>query len=406
MIIKYSNAFGQTRYLVEFSIDGIRYRKKGFEKKSDAKHWEDHERVRVRSGGIKVDRQTTLGDYLDWWHESFMVTDPGDGKIYKRKSGRKYRNANRVRNKQHIEKIKSIIGDVKLVRLNGDHGHKIEQVLRKTTDNPSGIASSSIRGMQFMLKGALSDGVKEKKLDSNPLQNIVVADKAEDHNEPHSFSMVDAQKVLECVVALEDRRWSVFFILALKTGMRKGELAALTWGDVHLDADVSYLDVCRSVDWSEGENKPRIKSTKTKNSKRKIALSPDTAQELKLYRAWQTQKWLEVGKEFDNNTILFFGDNFDLVSKSVPQHRWKQVVKKSGVLKLSLHKLRHTFATFTLEHTGDIRLVSKLLGHSNVRTTEIYIDEKDDVKLEAKMLSAMEGKYSGGDRGGVLLKKS
>ena len=115
---------------------------------------------------------------------------------------------------------------------------------------------------------------------------------------------------------------------------------------------------------------------------------------------------MEVGKEFDNNTILFFGDNFDLVSKSVPQHRWKQVVKKSGVLKLSLHKLRHTFETFTLEHTGDIRLVSKLLGHSNVRTTEIYIDEKDDVKLEAKMLSAMEGKYSGGDRGGVLLKKS
>ena len=406
MIIKYSNTSGKARYLVEFSIDGIRYRKKGFETKSDAKHWEDHERVRVRSGGIKVDRQTTLSEYLDWWHESFIVTDPGDGKIYKRKSGRKYRNANRVRNKQHIEKIKSIIGGVKLVRLNGDHGHKLEQVLRKTKDNPNGMASSSIRGMQFMLKGALSDGVKERKLDRNPLQYIVVAEKDEKQSKPHSFSVEDAQNVLECIVGLEDRRWSVFFILALKTGMRKGEIAALTWADIHLDGNVSNLKVNKSVDWSEGENKPQIKSPKTIQSKRMVALSADTAQELKLYRAWQAKKWLELGREFDENSILFFGDNFQLVSKSVPQHRWEQVVKKSGVSKLSLHKLRHTFATFTLNHTGDIRLVRKLLGHSNVKTTEIYVDERPELELEAKMLSAMEVKYSGGDRGGALLKKS
>ena len=246
MIIKYSTTSGKTRYLVEFSIDGIRYRKKGFEIKSDAKHWEDHERVRVRSGGIKVDRQTTLREYLDWWHESFIVTDPGDGKIYKRNSGRKYRNANRVRNRQHIEKIKSIIGDVKLVRLTGDHGHKLEQVLRKTEHNPGGMAPSSIRGMQFMLKGALSDGVKEKKLDSNPLQYVVVAERDEQQQKPHSFSIEDAQKVLEHIVGLEDRRWSIFFILALKTGMRKGEIAALTWADIHLDGNVNYLKVCRS----------------------------------------------------------------------------------------------------------------------------------------------------------------
>ena len=137
-----------------------------------------------------------------------------------------------------------------------------------------------------------------------------------------------------------------------------------------------------------------------------VALSADTAQELKLYRAWQAKKWLELGREFDENSILFFGDNFQLVSKSVPQHRWEQVVKKSGVSKLSLHKLRHTFATFTLNHTGDIRLVRKLLGHSNVKTTEIYVDERPELELEAKMLSAMEVKYSGGDRGGALLKKS
>ena len=42
----------------------------------------------------------------------------------------------------------------------------------------------------------------------------------------------------------------------------------------------------------------------------------------------------------------------------------------------------------------------KLLGHSNVKTTEVYIDEKQDLELEAEMLAEMEGKYRRGDRGG------
>ena len=64
-----------------------------------------------------------------------------------------------------------------------------------------------------------------------------------------------------------------------------------------------------------------------------------------------------------------------------------------------------TFATFTLKHTKDIRLVSKLLGHSDVRTTEIYLDEKQELELEAEMLADMEGEYRGGDRGGDALQK-
>ena len=102
---------------------------------------------------------------------------------------------------------------------------------------------------------------------------------------------------------------------------------------------------------------------------------------------------MEFGADFNDETILFFNDNLGLVSKSVPQHRWETVLRRSGVKKLSLHKLRHTFATFILKHSKDIRLVSKLLGHSDVSTTEIYLDEKQELELEYEM----EAKYRGGD---------
>lgn len=61
-----------------------------------------------------------------------------------------------------------------------------------------------------------------------------------------------------------------------------------------------------------------------------------------------------------------------------------------------------TFATFTFKHTKDIRLVSKLLGHSDVRTTEIYLDGKQELELEAEMLAEMEDKYRGAWRGSQL----
>jgi len=405
MIIKYKTPSKQTRFLVEFSLDGTRYRKKGFETKAEALHWQDAERTRIRSGGMKVDRRTTLGDYLDWWHGSFRITNPGDGEIYKRRSGRTYRFANHKRNEQHIEKIKKTLGDIKLARLDADHGHKLEQVFRKTDINPTGVAASSIRAMQFMLRGALSDGVKEKKLDCNPLQNMVIADKDQQKLKPHAFDNADAQKVLDNVLKLDDRRWSMFFILALKTGMRKGEIAALTWEDIRLDEQVNYVQVNKSIDWSRGDNKPRVKLPKTIQSIRKVPITADTARELKLYRAWQSQKWLEFGAEFNDETILFFNDSLGLISKSVPQHRWEKVIRQSGVKKLSLHKARHTFATFTLKHTRDIRLVSKLLGHSNVKTTEIYLDEKQDLEREAEMLAEMERKYQRGDWGGDAYQK-
>ena len=405
MIIKYKIPSKETRFMVEFSLDGTRYRKKGFVTKSEALRWQDEERTRIRSGGMKVDRRTTLSNYLDWWYGSFRITNPGDGEIYKRSSGRAYRFANHQRNGQHIAKIKMVLGDVKLARLDADDGHKLEQVFRKTDENPTGVAASSIRAMQFMLRGALSDGVKEKKLDYNPLKNMVIADKDQQKVKPHAFDNRDARRILDNVLDLDDRRWSTFFILALKTGMRKGEIAALTWGDISLDGQVNYIRVNKSIDWSRGDNKPRVKLPKTLQSIRKVPITADTARELQLYRAWQSQKWSEFGADFTDETILFFNDSLGLVSKSVPQHRWEKVIRESGVRKLSLHKARHTFATFTLKHTRDIRLVSKLLGHSNVKTTEVYLDERQDLEREAEILAEMERKYQRGDWGGDAAQK-
>ena len=404
-VLKYSTPSGNIKWMVEFVYEGVRHRKRGFEKKSEALRWKDMERARLRTGGLKVDQITTLGEYLDWWHGSFTVTNPGDGEVYKR-PGRMYRYANHKRNLQHIQRIKPVIGNVRLSKLTADHAHMLEKVLRKTDSNPNGVAVSTIRKMQFMLKGALSDGVKQKKLDTNPLADAIVAETDDVDYAPHSFSISDAQTVLETIYTLEDRRWTMFFVLGLRTGLRKGEIAALQWSDFTFGENISFLEVKRAVDWSKGDNKPFLKSPKTKKSKRQIVLTNDTAHELKLYRAWQSQKWMECGQELTEDALLFFNDNFGLVSKSVPQHRWDKVIKKSGVQKLTLHKLRHTFATYLWKQSKDLSLVGKMLGHSNEKTTQIYVDKIDEMEKEAKQLQQVENLFKRGTPRGTQAQQS
>ena len=125
-VYKYKIKSGNTKWRVDFVLKGIRTKQEGFATRSQAKDFEAKERARISAGGTKIDKQTTLGDYLDWWLSSFTY-QPQNGGLYKRDSGRKYRNNNHVRNKQHVTKIKNIIGDVKLHKLRPTHVFLLEK---------------------------------------------------------------------------------------------------------------------------------------------------------------------------------------------------------------------------------------------------------------------------------------
>ena len=66
MVCKYRVRSGNTKWRVDFVLNGIRTKREGFSTRSEAKNFEAKERARISAGGTKLDKQTTLGDYLDW----------------------------------------------------------------------------------------------------------------------------------------------------------------------------------------------------------------------------------------------------------------------------------------------------------------------------------------------------
>jgi len=158
--------------------------------------------------------------------------------------------------------------------------------------------------------------------------------------------------------------------LALATGMRRGELLALQWGDVDLDA--STLRVERSVE--ETRAGLRLKPPKTKRGRRNIALPTETVAMLRAHKVQQMELRLALGMGRPDATTPVFTDIEGRLIKPISvTHWWRRAVAANGLPRVSFHALRHTHVSTLINARVDILTISRRLGHSKASITlDVY----------------------------------
>ena len=152
------------------------------------------------------------------------------------------------------------------------------------------------------------------------------------------------------------------FLFSVLTGMRHCDIQQLKWGQI-----------------VNMEGKWQIEFTQQKTSEANYL--PISEQALKLCGERQTY-----------NRLVFAGLQ-DASWINRPLAEWMEA---AGITKhITFHCARHTFATLQLTNGTDIYTVSKMLGHTNVRTTQIYakvVDEKKEIAANAIQIKGIEGK--------------
>ncbi|MFM8759630.1 MAG: tyrosine-type recombinase/integrase, partial [Methylophilaceae bacterium] len=163
-----------------------------------------------------------------------------------------------------------------------------------------------------------------------------------EHRLPSVLSKEEVKRALESPTNLKHR---AMLVLVYSCGLRRGELLALKPTDVDSNRGVVF-----------------IRQSKGKRD-RLVPLSPRVLEMLRdYYRQYRPQHWLFEGQ--------LAGHPYD--------ERSLQLVLKSAVRKAAIHKpvtlhwLRHSYATHLLESGTDIRYIQELLGHKSSKTTEIY----------------------------------
>ena len=189
---------------------------------------------------------------------------------------------------------------------------------------------------------------------TNPTRDVQVPRKLK-KNKVHIPSDADIQKMLNAPDS-EQKRMAMWFMY---TGLRKGELLALTNDDIN----DGFISVTKSV--YHDNNRPRIKDTKTENGRRKIPIV----------------KALE--EYLPDKDGIIFDENGNYMRDSVFQKGWYRWCNMHDI-HCTPHQLRHLYATMLIEQ-NDIppKILQRLMGHANITTTlDIYAEVRESQERE------------------------
>lgn len=163
------------------------------------------------------------------------------------------------------------------------------------------------------------------------------------------------------------------FQLAIFSGLRNGEILALTWDDLLVSENA--ILVTKAVSVVDGV--PIIKCPKTRTSQRKVAIPHSLTLRLERYHAAQTAQAKKLGDYWHWENWIFTQDNGKMMSYSTPYHTLQDIIdrynegrQEEGRLpKIPFHGLRHTNATLMIADHEDLKTVSARLGHAETSTT-------------------------------------
>ena len=220
------------------------------------------------------------------------------------------------------------------------------------------VKNQTINNDIQMLKAVFYKAQRLKLIKDNPFAGIKSLPVLE--KKPFFYTKEQIQSIFKFI----PNRFQPHFTVLLETGIRVGELTLLYWDDI--DYANRFLNIT-------------TRRSKSKNRERYIPLTDRTI------AAFQTRKKLK-----EHETFIFSTMDGKPLHRNTLRSVWVRAKICAGIKIGRVHDLRHTFASWLVQSGESIYLVSKLLGHSEVKMTEIYAHlapKKSDYEILNKVFN-------------------
>lgn len=313
----------------------------GYERKKDAEN--DLPRIlnEIRKGYTEPENMT-LEEYFDQWlnrkkrnvqpgtyehYESYMRTHiiPGLGhlKISQLEP-------------HHVESFMDEVHEKDLSQRSKKHIFRI-------------LSSSLINGKRSGIKEGIMEGIESPKVDRQQIE------------------FWTQEEVNKFMGSLKSKNHAIPIILALATGMRRGEILGLKWSQVDFEnKKISVFNQLKKDDGGKWIISPQLK---TSTSYRTIDIDHNTVELLKEHLRQQDKDKMKCGPDYHNLGLVCATSTGDSIKPTYLRTVFNRTIKKSGVKKISFHGLRHTHATLLLRDGVHPKVVQERLGHRSIQTT-------------------------------------
>lgn len=256
--------------------------------------------------------------------------------------------------------------------IDGPHLNALYARLLTPKPEGHGLGPRTVQYVHVVLHRAFRDAIRWGRVARNPCD---LADPPRSVARPRTRTWTGEQLGAFLDASADDRLYGLWHLIAT-TGMRRGEALGLDWANVDLDA--ARINVVRTLiqvadyradgtDWAYG-------TPKTAKGYRSISLDAGTVAALRAHRARQLEERLLLGPDYNAGEDLVFSrpDGSPHHPKLVSQ-QFRRLVRRHGFPPLSVHGLRHTWATLALQSGVHPKIVQERLGHAQVAVTlDIY----------------------------------
>jgi integrase len=222
------------------------------------------------------------------------------------------------------------------------------------------LAPKTVRNVHGTLSRALGDAVRWGRVGRN-VATLANPPRVPDPETP-SWTAEELSAFLGHV--REDRLHPAWLTVAT-TGLRRGELLALAWE--HVDLDAGRLGIRRALVMVAGQ--PNFSDPKTKRSRRSLPIPPETVSAMRSWRKQQAEERLAWGPAWQDHGLVFTREDGTPLHPDRVAEAFARNVEAAGLPRLTLHGLRHTYATLALRAGVHPKVVQEILGHANIGIT-------------------------------------
>ncbi|MFE5493252.1 tyrosine-type recombinase/integrase [Streptomyces virginiae] len=223
------------------------------------------------------------------------------------------------------------------------------------------LSALTVTYVHSVLKSALEHAVREDELPRNVARNVKTAT-----HQPRRFRPLTAAEARQFLDAARTDRLHALYEVALRTGLRKGELLGLHWED--LDLTTGTASIRRSLQRTRSGGLTHL-PTKTRASERRIALPTECLHSLKKHQERQDKERETAGPDWRDNGLVFTTPTGRPLDPANLTRRFRNFLNRAGLRRIRFHDLRHSTATLLLEQGVDLVVIKELLGHAHIGVT-------------------------------------